>query len=230
MTHTKSTKAAKEMLMNDFGGRPAISDVKILCDPLRSLCEALRATNEEVTHTKSTKAAKEMLKDDFFDGHVIIDGAVDDSLDAVFQVRGAEVNQQTQAPIAQAKLGQQLLAVQWLERFNRFQFDDEFVGNKQVSAETFLKSNAVVRNRNRLLPFDGDTVLAELIGEQDFIDRFQETRPEAGVQLVSQVEHHLRELVLVHSRKGSHNGHKVRNVKSLKPRIPSPFATFVPFV
>lgn len=170
-----------------------------------------------MTHTKSTK---EMLKDEFFGRPVIIDGAVDDSLDAVFQVHCAEVNQQAQPPIAQAQLGQQLLAVQWLERFDRLQLDDKFVSNEQISAETFLEGDAVVRNGNRFLPFDRETVLTEFIGEQDFVDRFQETRPKSRVQLVGPVKHDLGELVLVHSREGSHDGHKVRNVKKREASVP----------
>ncbi len=202
MTHTKSTKATKEML----SGRS--SHAKTLCEPLWPSCEA-----KGVTHIKSAKAAKEMLKGDFFDGRVILDGAVDDSLDAVFQVRCAEVDQQTKPSITQPKLSQQLLAVQWLKRLDRLQLDNESVSNEQVGAETFFEGDAVVRNGNRFLPFDRDTVLTDLIGEQDFIDRFQKTRPKSRVQLVGPVKHDLGKLVLVHRQKGSHNGPKVRNVK-----------------
>jgi hypothetical protein len=63
--------------------------------------------------------------------------------------------------------------VNWGKRFDRFDLDDHFVFNNSIRSEPDLDPDALVNQRDRLLPDNAEPPPIQFIWENGFIDRFQ---------------------------------------------------------
>jgi len=81
----------------------------------------------------------------------------------------------------EAKVGQHLLGMYRKSAFNRLDFDNDDAFHKQVDAQTFVELQAIVFERHRFLPGDIQAPSFEIPGENRFVNRFQESRPQTPV-------------------------------------------------
>ena len=181
--------------------------------------------------------------------------SIGDTLNAVFEPDFSEVDQQSESPVAQSQLRKNLLAVNPNELLHGFQFYDDLALNQQIGAETLIESEFVVANRDGYLSFDVKSLLAEFVGEDDFINAFEQARPGGCVNLESRIKNDLGQLIFIKrsfgicihrrqtcagqkclSRIASRKGHKdrkgfgcVQEGRRISEKLHSPFASFASF-
>ena len=82
--------------------------------------------------------------------------------------------------------------------FDRFQFDDHLVLNYQISPEPLIKFHAVPFNGHGNLPPDIQSAPFEFAREHGFIHRFEQSRPQSGMQPITGVHDDFRDFVFFH--------------------------------
>jgi hypothetical protein len=165
---------------------------------LASLREISALQSHEGSFTLRREGAKrsDNSKDWRFFGHTIGD-ALNAMLDQVF----AEIDKEAESLIHQPQIGQDLFAVDRIERCNRFDFHNYAIVDDQVSAEAFVEPDSIPCDRNNYLPFHGVAVFAQFMRKQDFVYDFEDAGPEPGVQAVGRVNDHSRDFILFHTAK-----------------------------
>lgn len=123
--------------------------------------------------------------------------SIRNAFDAVFQPQFAEVYQQTETTVAQAELCEHLLAVNRDEFLHGLQLHNDFALNYQVGAEAFVEGQFIVANGNRHLTFGREALFSEFVGEDNLIDRFEQTRPKPCMNLERGVENDPGDFVFV---------------------------------
>src|SRR5947208_504590 len=131
-----------------------------------------------------------------FFGHTI-----GDALNAVLDHVLAEINKEAKPFIHQPQIGQDLFAVDRIERSDRFHLHDHEIIDDQIGAETFVEPDPIPRDRNRYLSFHGVATFAQFMRKQDFVYDFEDARPQPGVQAVGSVNDHSRDFILFHRAK-----------------------------
>jgi hypothetical protein len=99
---------------------------------------------------------------------------VHDSVNAVFDEDLAEVDEQPETYVAQAKVGEKLLFVHRGDLFNGLQFDDNLVFHNEVSTKAFIEMDVVVDDGNGLLADDVKASKSQFMGQDGLINRFEE--------------------------------------------------------
>lgn len=110
----------------------------------------------------------------------------------------AKVDQQTEAFVCEAKLREHLFGMDSREFFDGFQFNDDEVLHNQVRAKTFFKDKVVIPDGDGHLPLHFKSSLPQLIGKDDFINRFEQSRPESVVNVKSRIDDHTGDFIFVH--------------------------------
>jgi len=113
----------------------------------------------------------------------------------------AEINKEAKSFIHQPQIGQDLFAVDRIERSDRFQLHDHEIIDDQVGAETFVELDPIPRDRNRYLSFHRVATFAQFMREQDFVYDFEDAWPKPGVQAVGSVNDYSRDFILFHRAK-----------------------------
>jgi hypothetical protein len=165
---------------------------------LASLREISAIQKSEKFFTLRHKDAKRrsQSKHQRFFGHTI-----GDALNAVLDQMLAEINKEAKSFIHQPQIGQDLFAVDRIERSDRFQLHDHEIIDDQIGAETFVEPDPIPRDRNRYLSFHGVAIVAQFMRKQDFVYDFEDAGPEPGVQAVGSVNDHSRDFILFHRAK-----------------------------
>ncbi len=122
-------------------------------------------------------------------------------LDAVLDEALTEVDQKPKFPICDAKISEELLGVNRVKGFDTFQFNDDFIFNDQVGTKTFIKTQPPPDDGNRNLSFHGKPGFSQLMGKNDFIHRFQESRAHFLMQVVSSINDYFGYFILGHVQK-----------------------------
>src|SRR6266436_1082921 len=130
---------------------------------------------------KDAKRRNQSKHQRFF-GHTI-----GDALNAVLDHVLAEINKEAKSFIHQPQIGQDLFAVDRIERSDRFHLHYHEIIDDQISAETFVEPDPIPRDRNSYLSFHGVAVFAQFMRKQDFVYDFEDARPEPGMQAVGSV-------------------------------------------
>ena len=84
------------------------------------------------------------------------------------------------------------------EGFDRFDFNDDAVFDDQVRSKSYFNLDAFIDNGDRLLPDDAQSPLFELIRQDYFVDRLQQSWSQAGVNTVGRVHDLLGYFVFGH--------------------------------
>jgi hypothetical protein len=138
-------------------------------------------------------------------------GLQDASFNAVGQRHRVEVDQQADAAWAEAEIGQKLRFVQWLNAFDRLEFEDHLTVHDDVGDVAAIEKNGVVRDGEWYLALERYALLAEFVAKAPFIDGFEQAGAEAAVHTHGQADDPVREVsvvagVLVHGdRVGSNS-------------------------
>src|SRR5439155_20919956 len=162
---------------------------------LASLRETSATQSREEVFTRRRKDAKRRnrSKHQRFFGHTI-----GDALNAVLDHVLAEINKEAKSFIHQPQIGQDLFAVDRIERSDRFQLHDHEIIDDQIGAETFVEPDPIPRDRNRYLSFHGVAMFAQFMRKQDLVYDFEDAWPEPSVQAVGRVNDHSRDFILFH--------------------------------
>ena len=163
--------------------------------PLRET-SAIQSTEKFFTLRHKDAKRRNQSKHQRFFGHTI-----GDALNAVLDHVLAEINKEAKSFIHQPQIGQDLFAVDRIERSDRFQLDDHEIIDDQISAETFVEPDPIPRDRNSYLSFHGVAMFAQFMRKQDFVYDFEDAWPEPGVQAVGSVNDHSRDFILFHRAK-----------------------------
>ena len=76
-----------------------------------------------------------------------------------------------------------------VDRLYGFEFDDNPMVHQQIRAKTFIESQPIVRDRNRVLSFDGEATFPKFMRENNFINRFKKPWAERRVNSESRIEY-----------------------------------------
>ncbi|HYJ07082.1 MAG TPA: hypothetical protein VEX43_18270 [Chthoniobacterales bacterium] len=132
----------------------------------------------------------------FFVGHAV-GNAFDPILDQVL----AEINENSKAFVHQPQVGQNLLAVNRIERSDRFHFHEHAIIDDKVGSKAFVEPESIPRDRNRDLSFHNVAMLAQFVRERDFVNDFKYSGPETGVQAVGRVNDVGGNIIFFHAGK-----------------------------
>ncbi len=108
-------------------------------------------------------------------------------LDSVFHSGLTEVEQQPHGQTGQPKIGQQLLGMNRMHHFRRFQLNDDTLINQQINAKFLGQSLPIPANRKRLLPFYAQSSVGQFSGKNRFISTFQKPWTYRAVHLASSI-------------------------------------------
>src|SRR6476646_8704826 len=135
-------------------------------------------------------------KDRRFFGH-----AIGHTLNAVFNQVFVEVDKEAESLIHQPQIGQDLFAVDRIERGDRFHLHDHEIIDYQVGAEALVEPYSIPRDWNRYLSFHRAPMFTQFMRKQDFVYDFEDAWPEPGVQAVGSVDNQSRDFILFHAAK-----------------------------
>jgi hypothetical protein len=174
--------------MSNTASVPNLSGFASLREP-----SATQGREEFFTLRRKDAKRRNKSKHQRFFGHTI-----GDALNAVFDHVLAEIDKEAESLIHEAQIGQDLFAVDRIERRDRFQLHDHEIIDDQISAETFVEPDPIPRDRNKYLSFDRVAVFAQFMRKQDFVYDFEDAWPEPSVQAVGSVNDHSRDFILFH--------------------------------
>jgi hypothetical protein len=113
----------------------------------------------------------------------------------------AEIDKEAESLVHEAQIGQDLLAVDRIERSDRFQLHDHEIIDDEISAETFVEPDPIPRDRNSYLSFHGVAAFAQFMRKQDFVYDFEDAWPKPSMQPIGGVNDHSRDFILFHRTK-----------------------------
>ena len=203
LRETSPTQSRKESFSPRREGakRTDRSNGQISVSSLSALA-SLRETSARQSQEESFALRREGAKRRNKSKHQTLFGhAIGDALNAVLDQVFAEVDKEPQSLIHQPQIGQDLFAVDRIERDDRFHLHDHEIIDDQVGAEAFVEPDSIPRDRNSYLSFHGVAVFAQFMRKQDFVYDFEDAWPEPGVQAVSSVNDLSRDLILFHTAK-----------------------------
>src|SRR5438132_10903035 len=177
---------------------PSLRNTALNLSAFASLRETSAIQGTERFFTLSRKDAKRRNQSKYqrFFGHTI-----GDPPNAVLDHVLAEIDQEAESFIHQPQIGQDLFAVDRIERSDRFHLHDHEIIDDQIGAETFVEPDPIPRDRNRYLSFHGVATFAQFMRKQDFVYDFEDARPEPSMQAVGSVNDHSRDFILLHRAK-----------------------------
>jgi hypothetical protein len=156
----------------------------------------IQGRQEFFTLRRKDAKRRNQSKHQRFFGH-----SIGDALNAVLDHVLAEIDEEAKSFIHQPQIGQDLFAVDRIQRSDRFQLHDHEIIDDQIGAETFVEPDPIPRDRNSYLSFHGVAVLAQFMRKQDFVYDFEDAWPEPSVQAVGSVNDHSRDFILFHRAK-----------------------------
>jgi hypothetical protein len=109
--------------------------------------------------------------------------------DAVLEAQDVEVEKQANVITAHPEVCQDLGFMHWQQVFDRLDFEDEFLLNDDIGPKSGLKRNTFVNDGHRNLAGESDSRLMEFEAEALLINRFQQSWPQAPMQLDRKSDH-----------------------------------------
>jgi len=157
---------------------------------------AIQGTERFFTLRRKDAKRRNQSKYQRFFGHTI-----GDPPNAVLDHVLAEIDEEAESFIHQPQIGQDLFAVDRMERSDRFHFHDHEIIDDQISTETFVEPDPIPRDRNRYLSFHGVAMFAQFMRKQHFVYNFEDAWSEPSVQAVGSIDNHSRDFILFHRAK-----------------------------
>ena len=78
--------------------------------------------------------------------------------------------------------------------FGRFQFNQQFVFDKQINAKSFIQHNILIFYLDRLLPINFQVQIGKRLGENRFVHALQQPGTETDMQLMAAFDGDRRQL------------------------------------
>lgn len=123
----------------------------------------------------------------------------DDTLDALFQKRDIEVDQETKGKVHGFEIGHDLGGVDGGEGVDSLQFYDQLAVDQQVQA-TFSDGMAFVFHADWLLPFEWHIPQFQFDRQRLFVDTFQVPWPQNPMHLDGRANHGIRQTIDLFAR------------------------------
>lgn len=90
-------------------------------------------------------------------------------MDAIFDQRCTEVDEQPQALVSQLQVGQQLAFMNQGRLLNCLKFNYHQILNHDISSVAYIKPDLIIYKRDRLLTHNAQATLPQLIGQHRLI-------------------------------------------------------------
>ncbi len=74
------------------------------------------------------------------------------------------------------------------ELFDTLELHNDLILDNEVSSKSFLESDAPILDGDGDLAFDPETPLAKFMGEDNFVNRLQQSRTQLTMNLNSQID------------------------------------------
>lgn len=94
-----------------------------------------------------------------------------------------KVDEQPRLETADLQICDQLSFVDWKQSPDSLCFDDELIIDDEIESISGIYDDALVVQRQRLLPLDGESASNELVAQALLVGRFQQPRPELPMHL-----------------------------------------------
>ena len=157
-----------------------------------------------------------------------------DALDAILDEVLSEVDEQTESFVLQPQIREHLLAVDWVERRDRFHFHEHAIIDDEVGTKTFIERDSIPCDWNRDLSFHQVTVFAQFMCEGNFVDDLENASPEPSVEPVGSIDDQCCDFIFFHAlsfcfpgqvakqkitqrRQGAKKGNKFPNLSAFAP-------------
>jgi hypothetical protein len=124
--------------------------------------------------------------------------AVDTAGDAGLQNSLAEVKQVAELQSSQPQIGLHLFLMGWIHSLHGFEFQKHFVFRDEIGAKSLIEFDAPIFNPDGHLPLHMKPSVFQAIGQNDFVNRFQQARAEVSVNLNRLLDHHRADFVFAH--------------------------------
>lgn len=106
-----------------------------------------------------------------------------DPSNAVFEVDGVEVDQQTKRFARQFQVSKQLRLMNRLKLVDRFQFHDHIIFNQQVKPETSIQFQTIIIHRKGHLRPTVQAAFCKFMLQAALVNAFKKSRSQGGVDL-----------------------------------------------
>jgi hypothetical protein len=120
-----------------------------------------------------------------------------DALDPMLDQMFSEVDQQPESFIHQPQIGQDL-AVDRVERGDRFHFHKDAIIDDQVRAESFIEPDPIPRDWHRDLSFHQIAGFAQFMREGNFVHDLENARTKPAVETVGSIDDPCRDFIFFH--------------------------------
>jgi hypothetical protein len=124
--------------------------------------------------------------------------AIGDTLDAVFQESGTEVDQETEAEVEKAAVGQHLLGMNRVQLLDRFQFNHDAFLDDQIGPEAFVERQVFIPNGHGHLSPYSKPALKEFFLQHGFVNTLQQPRSQGHVDFHRSIDDCPGDVVDVH--------------------------------
>jgi len=120
---------------------------------------------------------------------------IHDALQAFFQYRNVEINQQADTLRRELQIREQLVVMYWRKAFDRLNFHNNEVVNHQIHAIAAIQLHAFVEDWKGDLTAERHLSLREFATQTLLICRLQQTRSQRAMHVYRVPNHALRDLV-----------------------------------
>jgi hypothetical protein len=107
--------------------------------------------------------------------------AIHDSLKAIAEEAGTEVDEQSYREVQKSQIRKYLLPVGQCQLFDGLQLDDDQAVDQQIDPEATIETDALVLDRYPFVTLDRIATFFELTRKQNLINGLEETRSEVSV-------------------------------------------------
>src|SRR5437868_12382896 len=124
---------------------------------------------------------------------------IDDADDAILDQCRPEIDEQAELHFGQLKVSKKLLLMNGRRVLDRFQFQNQLALHDEIRAEALVKFQLVVTKRNGDLPADLEPTFHKFILKNASVNRFQESRSQTRVDVITRVDNDRRDFILCHT-------------------------------
>lgn len=125
--------------------------------------------------------------------------AIDYALEAITEQWRAEIHEQSNWQVHEAKIGQHLLGMHASEAFDGFEFNQQGLFNDDVRTKALIDARAFEFDGNRDLCPYFQSAFAKLIDQYGFVCGFKHARAKPGMDLESAIDCNPGQLLDVHA-------------------------------
>ena len=125
--------------------------------------------------------------------------SVGDAFDAMLNEVLTEIDEQPEAFVHQPQIGEHLLAVDRVERCDRFHFHEDAIIDDQIRTEPFIERDPIPYDWNRHLSFDEVAVFAQVVCEGNFVHDLENARTKPALEPAGSIDDACSDFIFFHT-------------------------------